>query len=70
VTNARLTAEQFNGMIDIDDPNLQIKAKGSIDLREKKNLVNIEASLDTGEFHRPQPYKRQSFSSTLILLLT
>ena len=52
VTNARLTSEQFNGMIDIDDPNLQIKAKGSIDLREGKNLVNIEASLDTANFHR------------------
>jgi hypothetical protein len=25
ITNARLTAEQFNGSIDIDDPNLQIK---------------------------------------------
>ena len=51
-TNARLTSEQFNGMIDIDDPNLQIKAKGSIDLREGKNLVNIEASLDTANFHK------------------
>ena len=52
VTNARLTAEQFSGMIDIDDPNLQIKAVGSIDLREGKNLVNIDASLDTANFHR------------------
>jgi hypothetical protein len=52
VTNARLTSEQFNGMIDIDDPNLQVRAKGSIDLRENKNLVNIEASLDTANFHR------------------
>jgi hypothetical protein len=52
VTNARLTSEQFNGMIDIDDPNLQIKARGSIDLRDGKNLVNIEAQLDTANFHR------------------
>jgi hypothetical protein len=52
VTNARLTSEQFNGMIDIDDPNLQVKARGSIDLREGKNLVNIEASVDTANFHR------------------
>jgi len=52
VTNARLTSEQFNGMIDIDDPNLQVKARGSIDLRDGKNLINIEAQLDTANFHR------------------
>jgi len=52
VSNARFTTEQFNGFVDIDDPNLQIKAKGSIDLREGRNIINLQASLDTANLHR------------------
>ena len=50
-------------MIEIDDPNLQIKARGSIDLREGKNLVNIEAQLDTANFHSLKLIKGQPFPS-------
>jgi hypothetical protein len=47
VTNARLATGLFEGDLDIDDPNLDLTATGSIDLREGKNLVNIKADLDT-----------------------
>ncbi|NNF22175.1 MAG: hypothetical protein HKN67_09545, partial [Saprospiraceae bacterium] len=47
VTNARLATGLFEGDLEIDDPNLDLKATGSIDLREGKNLVNIKADLDT-----------------------
>ncbi|HEY8937994.1 MAG TPA: translocation/assembly module TamB domain-containing protein, partial [Cyclobacteriaceae bacterium] len=46
-TNARFASEFFNGAFSINDPNLEFKAKGSIDLRQQRNIVKIQASLDT-----------------------
>jgi hypothetical protein len=46
-TNARFASEFFSGTLNIDDPNLEFKAKGSIDLRQQKNKIKIQASLDT-----------------------
>jgi hypothetical protein len=52
VTNARFATGLFEGDLDIDDPNLNLTATGSIDLREGKNLVNIKADLDTLVAHK------------------
>jgi hypothetical protein len=46
-TDANFEAQFFNGDIRIDDPNVQLQAKGSIDLRNKQNLVNLNAHIDT-----------------------
>jgi hypothetical protein len=46
-TNARFAAQLFSGKLTIDDPNLKFNALGSIDFRNKKNLVKIKATLDT-----------------------
>ncbi len=51
LTNARVASERFDGFLQIDDPNLQMKARGSIDLRGGRNIVNIQASLDTAYLH-------------------
>lgn len=51
LTNARVAAERFDGFVQIDDPNLQMTASGSIDLSGDHNIVKVEASLDTAYFH-------------------
>jgi hypothetical protein len=50
-TNARFASQLFNGVITIEDPNLQFTAKGSIDLRENVNAIKIDAQLDTALLH-------------------
>jgi len=47
VIDARLASERFNGLVSINDPHLEMKAIGSIDLRQGKNTVKIRALLDT-----------------------
>lgn len=51
-TNARFASSRFNGFLQVDDPNLQFSAKGSVDLRENVNRINIEADLDTAFVHK------------------
>ncbi|MFZ6011651.1 MAG: translocation/assembly module TamB domain-containing protein, partial [Bacteroidota bacterium] len=51
MTNARFNAELFNGMLSIDDPNLQFTAQGSVDLRKGKNLIKVQAQIDTAFLH-------------------
>lgn len=46
-TNARFASEFFSGALAINDPNLEFKAKGSIDLRQNRNRIKIQGSLDT-----------------------
>lgn len=46
-TDARLTKELFNGSLGIDDPNLQFSGDVSIDFRNNKNLIKVNARLDT-----------------------
>jgi hypothetical protein len=50
-TNGRFSSEFFSGMLNINDPNLKLKAQGSIDLRENKNIVKVQAVLDTAILH-------------------
>jgi hypothetical protein len=49
-TNAELASEFFNGKLKINDPLLKFQMDGSIDLRNGKNLINVEADLDTINF--------------------
>jgi len=46
-TNARFATELFVGVLSVNDPNLRFDAKGSIDLRNHANKINVEANLDT-----------------------
>ncbi|MDN5201387.1 translocation/assembly module TamB domain-containing protein [Fulvivirgaceae bacterium BMA10] len=46
-TDARLTKDLFNGKLKIDDPNLQFEADASVDFREDKDIINVQAQLDT-----------------------
>jgi len=46
-TNARFASEFFSGALTINDPNLEFTAKGSIDLRQDRNIIKIQGSLDT-----------------------
>jgi hypothetical protein len=52
VTDARFASGLFRGLAEIDDPNLQMKARGSIDLREGRNQIRIRAQLDTANLHK------------------
>ncbi len=51
VTNAQFSSQFFDGQLSIDDPNLKFKAQGSVDFRNKANLVRIKANLDTALLH-------------------
>lgn len=51
-TNARFAKGLFNGLVEINDPNLELSARGSIDLRNNKNLINVQAKLDTAYLQR------------------
>lgn len=50
-TNARLSSEFFSGTLKIDDPNLEFNAKGSIDFRKGRNIINVQGQLDTAFLH-------------------
>ncbi|MBK5277815.1 MAG: hypothetical protein JJE09_03020 [Bacteroidia bacterium] len=47
ITDANFSKQFFQGVIKIDDPNLQLDAKGSIDFRKGNNLVNLAGRIDT-----------------------
>ncbi|HEU5290549.1 MAG TPA: hypothetical protein VFU05_07915, partial [Cyclobacteriaceae bacterium] len=51
VTDARFSSQFFNGQLKVNDPNLQVQAKGSIDLRNNLDLIKIQATLDTVNLH-------------------
>ncbi len=51
-SNARLARQFFSGDLKIDDPNLQLSMKGSIDLRPGKDLINVKARIDTALLHK------------------
>lgn len=46
-TDARLASQFFSGDLKINDPNVQVIAKGSVDLRDNRNLINVQARIDT-----------------------
>lgn len=51
-TDARFASQFFSGALNINDPNVQVAAKGSIDLRDNKNLINVQAKIDTLNLHK------------------
>ena len=51
-SNARFAKQFFAGSLKIDDPNLRFNAQGSIDFRSEKDIVQIQANLDTALVHR------------------
>lgn len=51
-TNARFASELFNGLIRINDPNLQISAKGTVDLRQGRSGIKLQAQIDTAYLQR------------------
>ncbi|MBN8575351.1 MAG: translocation/assembly module TamB [Cytophagales bacterium] len=46
-TDARFARELFHGIVSIDDPNLQVRAIGSINIRPGQQVVHVKAQLDT-----------------------
>jgi len=46
-TDANFSNQFFQGLVTIDDPNLQLNATGSIDFRKGKNLVILKGRIDT-----------------------
>lgn len=50
-TDARLAKEFFEGKLDINDPNFIFNAEGTLDLRNQRNKVRIDAVVDTINFH-------------------
>ncbi|HNR72713.1 MAG TPA: translocation/assembly module TamB domain-containing protein [Cyclobacteriaceae bacterium] len=46
-TNARFARELFNGIVSIDDPNLQLRAFGGINIRPGQQVIKVKAQLDT-----------------------
>jgi TamB, inner membrane protein subunit of TAM complex len=50
-TDARFASQFFSGELKIKDPNVQVDAKGSIDLRDNRNLIVLQAKIDTLNLH-------------------
>jgi len=61
VTDARFSSQFFNGSLQIDDPNMQVHAKGSVDLRNGINLIKIQATLDTVNFDKVNIARKKLF---------
>ncbi|MDV3307685.1 MAG: translocation/assembly module TamB [Cyclobacteriaceae bacterium] len=47
VSDARFASQFFSGAMTINDPNLRFTAQGSVDLRENRNIIKVQATLDT-----------------------
>jgi hypothetical protein len=63
-TNARLALERVNGFVEIDDPNLQFRGNGFVDLREGKSIIQVQASLDTAYLHNLKLTRDKVFLKT------
>ena len=51
ISDARFTNRFVDGYMRIDDPNLKFEARGSLDLREGRNSIEVTGRLDTAKFH-------------------
>jgi hypothetical protein len=60
-TNARFASGLFNGFLEINDPNLELQAQGSVDLREGINRIQLQAKLDTAYLHNLKLTKDEIF---------
>ncbi len=67
-SNARFANQFFQGSLDINDPNLQFSMTGSIDLRLGKDMINIEAKLDTALLHELNLSKEAVFLQSNLVI--
>ncbi|CAN5593275.1 hypothetical protein BH10BAC4_BH10BAC4_05050 [soil metagenome] len=65
-SNARFANQFFKGELTVDDPNLQFAMIGSIDLRQGKDLINLEARLDTAFFKELKLTKEELFLQSYV----
>lgn len=61
VTNARFASQLFSGFFEIDDPNLQFTAEGSVDLRDGQDIIKVQGQLDTAYLHNLNLTSRSIF---------
>ena len=64
--DGRLSSEIFNGLLAIDDPNLDFEMNGEIDLREGNERINIVAAVDTAILNNINISKKPASISTQI----
>ena len=64
VTDAELAERLFKGDLSINDPNLKFDSRAYLDLRDNRNLINIEARLDTAFFKELNFTEQDIFLST------
>ncbi len=67
-TDATFANEFFNGTLIIEDPYLKFQADASIDLRENKDLIQIEAKLDTAMLRPLNISKKPAYIKSNILV--
>jgi hypothetical protein len=65
-TDATFESQFFNGSIQINDPAIQIQAKGSIDLRNNQNLIKVVAQVDTLQMDKINFSKKKLFVHGLV----
>jgi len=63
-TDARFATGLVRGLVEIDDPNLQFRARGSVDLRDGRNQIKVQARLDTAYLHNLKLTRDTIFIST------
>lgn len=56
----------FNGLLKIDDPNLQFSARGSVNLRKGFDVIQVQATIDTALLHNLKLTQKPVFLHTAI----
>ncbi len=67
-TNARFAGEFFSGSMAINDPNLKALMRGSIDLRQNRNTIQMQGQIDTANVHLLHLSKDDLFVSTHVTI--
>jgi len=63
-TNARFASGFVRGLVEVNDPNLEFNARGTLDFREGRNEIQLRANLDTAYFHKLNLSRDSLFVST------
>jgi TamB, inner membrane protein subunit of TAM complex len=67
-SNARFTKNFFNGTVTIRDPNLSASVVGSVDLRNRVDLIDVRARIDTARLRALRLVKTEfSFHSDVAI---
>jgi len=69
-TNATYGKDLFNGMLNINDPNLKMTVNGTLDLRNQKDSAQLVAKLDTAFLNELNLIDTETFVSGSIALDT